>query len=57
MSSSGKLILPSELMSIIFTKLSISHGGRSAISATLSAFANSNISISPDSSTSAHLKN
>ena len=57
MSSSGRLILPSELMSITLTKFSMSHGGRSAMSATLSAFANSNMSISPESSTSAQAKN
>ena len=57
MSNSGRLILPSELMSITLTNSSISHGGRSAMSATRRALANSNMSISPELSTSAHEKN
>ena len=56
-SNSGRLIRPSEFISISFTNSSMSQGGRSAISATLSAFANSNISISPELSTSAQEKN
>ena len=57
MSNSGRLILPSEFMSISFTKSSISHGGKFAISAARNAFANSTISMVPELSTSAHSKN
>ena len=57
MSNSGRLIFPSELMSINLTSSSISHGGRFAISAVRSASANSTMSIVPESSTSAQSKN
>ena len=57
MSNSGRLILPSELMSMSLTSSSISHGGRFAISAARSAFANSTMSIEPELSVSAHSKN
>ena len=57
MSNSGKLIFPSELMSMTPTIFSMSQGGKSAMSATLSALENSNKSISPESSTSAQAKN
>ena len=57
MSNSGRLILPSELISMIEINSSISHGGRFAISAVRSASANSAMSIVPDPSESAHSKN
>ena len=57
MSNSGRLILPSELMSMTLTKSSTSHGGKLAISAVLIASANSFMSIVPELSTSAHSKN
>ena len=56
-SSSGRLILPSEFMSITATSFPISQGGKSAISATRSALENSKRSISPELSTSAQEKN